>query len=122
MMTIVEDLEDDARLAMASGTTVGEIADPALPEQFRAKVLDPKADERVRTAYVNGIWRKPNDALAAKLATVLGSQNPGTVKLAAALAVGYAGSPTNDDALIRLLDDPNARRYAAIAGVLGGGD
>jgi HEAT repeat protein len=108
---------------MAAGNTLGQIADPALQEQLLAKVLDPKADERVRTAYVNGLWRKPNEALSAKLVTLIGTQAaPGTVKLAAALAVGYTGSPANDAALIKLLEDPNSRRYAAIAATLGGGE
>ncbi|HKP57794.1 MAG TPA: HEAT repeat domain-containing protein [Polyangiales bacterium] len=122
LMTIVEDPDDDYRLAAAAGAALGQMADPALQDALLAKVLDPKADERVRTSYVNGLWRKPNEALAGKLAALLGSQNPGTVKLAAALAVGYAGSPTTDETLIKLLDDQNARRFAAIAGTLGGGE
>jgi HEAT repeat protein len=122
LMTIVEDLEDDGRLAMAAGSALGQMADAPLQEAMLAKVIDPKSDERVRTAYVNGLWRKPNEALAAKLTALLGSQNPGTVKLAAALAVGYAGSPANDEALLKLLDDQTARRYAAIAATLGGGE
>jgi HEAT repeat protein len=123
LMIIVEDPQDDGRLAMAAGAALGQMADPALQEAMLAKVLDPKSEERVRTAYVNGLWRKPNEALSAKLVTLLGSaQTPGTVKLAAALAVGYSGNPSNDAALIKLLDDPNARRYAAIAATLGGGE
>lgn len=123
LMIIVEDPQDDGRLAMAAGAALGQMADPALQEALLAKVLDPKSEERVRTSYVNGLWRKPNEALSAKLVTLLGNaQAPGTVKLAAALAVGYAGSPANDDALIKLLGDPNARRYASIASTLGGGE
>jgi HEAT repeat protein len=122
LVAIVEDLEDDARLAFAAGTALGLMADPPLQEAMLAKIIDPKVDERIRTAYVNGIWRKPNEALAPKLVTLLSGQNPGSIKLAAALAVGYAGNPATDDALIKLLDDPNSRRYAAIAGTLGGGE
>jgi HEAT repeat protein len=123
LMIIVEDPQDDGRLAMAAGAALGQMADPALQEAMLAKVLDPKSEERVRTAYVNGLWRKPNEALSAKLVPLLGSaQTPGTVKLAAALAVGYSGNPSNDAALIKLLDDPNARRFAAIAATLGGGE
>ena len=122
LVTVVEDLEDDVRLAMAAGVALGQIADPALQEQMFAKVADPKADERIRTAYVNGLWRKPNPTLAPKLLSVLTSQAPGGVKLAAALAIGYSGSPAADDGLLKLLDDPNARRYAAVAAVLGGNE
>jgi HEAT repeat protein len=123
MMIIVEDPVDDMRLGMAAGAALGQMADPALQEAMLAKVLDPKSEERVRMAYVNGLWRKPNEALSAKLVTLIGTQaTPGTVKLAAALAVGYTGSPSNDAALIKLLEDPNSRRYAAIAATLGGGE
>jgi HEAT repeat protein len=122
LMTIIEDPDDDARLAMAAGASLGQMADPALQEQMFAKVADSKADERVRTAYVNGLWRKPNPTLAPKLLSLLTSDAPGGVKLAAALAIGYSGSPAADDGLLKLLDDPNARRYAAVAAVLGGND
>jgi HEAT repeat protein len=120
---IIEDPEDDARLAMAGGATLGIIADPATQELMLNKISDPKLDERIRTAYVNGLWRKPNPALAPKLLPLLASTTtPGGVKLAAALAIGYSGNPATDDGLIKLLDDPNARRYAAIATVLGGSE
>ncbi|HET8933543.1 MAG TPA: HEAT repeat domain-containing protein [Polyangiales bacterium] len=122
LMTIVEDLEDDARLAMVAGAALGQMADPALQELMFAKVSDPKADERIRTAYVNGLWRKPNPTLAPKLLTLLTGNAPGAVKLQAALAIGYSGSPAADDGLLKLLDDPNARRYAAVAAVLGGNE
>jgi len=122
LMAIIEDPQDDVRLAMASGASLGQMADPALQEQMFAKVSDPKADERVRTAYVNGLWRKPNPTLAPKLLSLLSGNTPGGVKLAAALAIGYSGSPAAEEGLLKLLDDPNARRYAAIAAVLGGGE
>jgi hypothetical protein len=98
------------------------MADPALQEAMLAKVGEAKADERVRSAYVNGLWRKPNEALSTKVVPLMTGQNPGGVKLAGALAVGYAGNPANDPALLKLLDEPEARRYAAIAATLGGGE
>ena len=120
---IIEDPEDDLRLAMASGATLGQIADPATQELMINKISDPKLEERVRTAYVNGLWRKPNPTLSPKLLPLLATPTtPGGVKLAAALAIGYSGNPATDDGLIKLLDDPNARRYAAIATVLGGSE
>jgi HEAT repeat protein len=123
MMIIIEDPQDDGRLAMVAGAALGQMADPALQEQMFAKVSDPKAEERVRTAYVNGLWRKPNPTLAPKLLSLLSnSAVPGGVKLQAALAIGYSGSPAADDGLNKLLDDPNARRYAAVAAVLGGNE
>jgi hypothetical protein len=57
-----------------------------------------------------------------QLVPLLSGETPGAIKTAAALAIGYAGSPTTDANLISLLDDPQARRYAAMAGVLGGSE
>jgi HEAT repeat protein len=122
LITIIEDPDDDARLGMAAGSTLGQIADPALQEQMLAKISDSKLEERVRSAYVNGLWRKPNPTLAPKLLALLSGPAPGGVKLAAALAIGYSGNAATDDGLLKLLDDPNARRYAAIAATLGGSD
>ncbi|HEX4354328.1 MAG TPA: HEAT repeat domain-containing protein [Polyangiales bacterium] len=122
MVTIIEDPQDDARLGMAAGAALGQIADESVQEMMVGKVADPKLEERVRTAYVNGIWRKPNPNLAPKLLVLFSGPTPGGVKLAAALAIGYSGSPATDDALLKLLVDPNNRRYAAIAGTLGGSD
>jgi hypothetical protein len=69
------------------------------------------------------LWHKSNVELSTHLLPLLSRANtPGGLKLSAALAVGYAGNPANDDALVRLLDDPNARPYAALAVLLGGND
>jgi HEAT repeat protein len=122
MVTIIEDPQDDGRLGMAAGSAMGQIADPATQEMMLAKVADPKLEERVRTAYVNGLWRKPNPTLAPKLIALFSGNTPGGVKLAAALAIGYSGSPATDDAILKLLEDANLRRYAAIAAVLGGNE
>ncbi len=123
LMTIVEDPDDDARLGAAAGAALGQMADASLYPQLLAKINDPKLDERFRMAYVGGLWRKPNAELATKLMPLLSSAAaPGGVKMSAALAIGYAGNPANDEDLIKLLDDPNARRFAAVAVVLGGSE
>jgi HEAT repeat protein len=122
LMTIVEDSQDDGRLSLAAGAALGRTADAAVQEIMLTKASDTKLNERVRTAYVNGLWRKPNPDLAPKLIPLLTSNSPGGVKLAAALAIGYSGNPATDASLLQLLDNPEARRYAAIAAVLGGND
>jgi hypothetical protein len=86
------------------------------------KINDTKLDERIRAAYVGGLWRKPSAELSTKLVPLLTGATPDGIKRAAALAIGYAGNPANDEALLKLLDDPNARRYAAIAVTLGGSE
>ena len=122
LMAIIDDPQDDQRLAMAAGAALGQMADPQLQDAMFAKVSDTKLEERMRAAYVNGLWRKPNPTLAPKLLSLFTTNTPGGVKLAAALAIGYSGNPAAEEGLLKLLDDPNARRYAAVAAVLGGGE
>ncbi|HEX7479853.1 MAG TPA: HEAT repeat domain-containing protein [Polyangiales bacterium] len=123
LVTIVEDPDDDARLGGAAGAALGQMADASVYAMLLSKITDAKLDERVRMAYVSGLWRKPNAEISTKLVPLLSSTNtPGTIKLSAALAIGYAGNPANDEDLIKLLDDTNARRYAAVAVVLGGSE
>jgi hypothetical protein len=86
------------------------------------KIMDTKLEERIRADYASGLWRKPNPDVASQLLGLLQGDTPAAIKTAAALAIGYAGSPANDAKLIALLDDPSARRYAAEAIVLGGSE
>jgi HEAT repeat protein len=120
IVTIIEDPTDDFRLGDMAGSVLGQIADEGVYQLILQKVLDTKLDERIRTAYALGLWRKPNPAVSAQLLPLLTGDTPGGIKTAAALAIGYAGSPENDEKLMALLDDPNARRYASFAVVLGG--
>ena len=120
LMTIIEDDVDDPRLRVKAGQTLGDIADDEIFAAILQKIGDANLDEESRVAYVQGLWRKPNPALSQQLIPVLASEAAGTIKAAVGLAIGYAGNPANDTQLIGLLDDPNARRYAAFAVTLGG--
>lgn len=119
---IIEDPADDFRLGEFAGSVLGHIADQGVYELILSKVNDANLDERIRTSYALGLWRKPNAEISAQLLPLLQGDTPGGIKTAAALAIGYAGAPANDAKLIELLDDPNARRYAAYAVVLGGSE
>lgn len=120
LQIIVEDPDDDPRLSAAAGATLGEIADDAVYEAMLAKILDTSVEERIRANYVQGLWRRPNPAVSTRLMPLFTQATPGTIKTAAALAIGYAGNPANDAGLMQLLDNPTERRYAAIATTLGG--
>jgi len=119
---IIEDPEDDFRLGEVAGSTLGLIADASIYPTILAKIGDAKLDERIRTDYALSLWRKPNQELSTQLLPLLSGDTPSGVKMAAALAIGYAGNPANDAQLMTLLDDQNARRYAAFAIVLGGSE
>lgn len=122
LVEIIEDPLDDFRLGEVAGAALGQIADEAVYQLMLQKIMDTKLDERIRTDYALGLWRKPNAEIAVQLPPLLEGDTPAAVKTAAALAIGYAGNPANDAKLIALLDDPNARRYAAMAVLLGGNE
>jgi HEAT repeat protein len=122
LSTIIEDPADDFRLGEFAGSALGQIADESVYQLLLQKIQDKALDERIRTAYALGLWRKPNPDVAAQLPPLLQGDTPGTIKQAAALAIGYAGAPANDAQLLALLDDPNARRYTAFAVALGGNE
>jgi HEAT repeat protein len=122
LVTIIEDPEDDFRLSAEAGATLGQLADAETYALMVQKVLDAKLTENIRVYYAQGLWRKPSPEVAAQLIPLLTGETPGAIKTAAALAIGYAGSPATDANLIQLLDDANARRYAAMAVTLGGSE
>lgn len=121
LSTIIEDEEDDPRLRLSAGATLGQIADAELFNMMLEKASSSELPEQARVAYAQGLWRRPNPALGGKLVSLLTTDSPGTLKIATALALGYAGDAATEDALIGLLDNEKARRYAAFALALGAG-
>ena len=104
-----------------AGCVLGQIADEGVYQLMLQKVAGHearRAHPHRRTRWACGASRTPRSST--QLLPLLSGDTPGGIKTAAALAIGYAGSPENDAKLIALLDDPNARRYAAFAVVLGG--
>ncbi|MDH5674530.1 MAG: HEAT repeat domain-containing protein [Myxococcales bacterium] len=119
---IMEDPEDDFRLAAAAGATLGQIADDEVLKMIAAKVLDANLEERIRVNYAQALWKRPNAELSTQLLPLLEGETPTPIKNAAALAIGYAANPANDAKLVALLDNPQTRRFAAVAIALGGSE
>ncbi|MGD8860513.1 MAG: HEAT repeat domain-containing protein [Myxococcales bacterium] len=123
IVAIIENPEDDFRLAAAAGAVLGQIADEEVQKMMVQKILDPNVEERIRVNFAQGLWRKPNPELSTQLLPLLSSPDaPSAIKTTAALAIGYAANPANDAQLMELLDNQEARRYAAMAVVLGGSE
>jgi HEAT repeat protein len=123
IVAIIENPEDDFRLAAAAGAVLGKIADDEVQKMMVQKILDPNVEERIRVNYAQGLWRRPNAELSTQLVPLLSSPDtPAAIKTTAALAIGYAANPANDAQLMELLDNQEARRYAAMAVVLGGSE
>ncbi len=121
LMKIIEDETDDFRLGDAAGIALGQLADEKIYAMILEKIRNTTLNERVRVAYAQGLWVKPNQALAKQLLPLIDGTQPAAVRRVAALAIGYAGDPSNGDQLVGLLENEATRRDAAIAIVLGGG-
>jgi HEAT repeat protein len=122
LIKIVEDDKDDFRLVDAAGEVLGQIADEKLLSTLLEKIKNKALPERVRIAYVQGLWLSPNREFAKQLFPLFGTDTPTEIERAAALALGYAADPANDARLLEMLDPPGTRRSAAVAIVLGGGE
>lgn len=121
LIKVIEDPTDDFRLADAAGIALGQLADDKIYATIIEKIRNTELDERVRVAYAQGLWVKPNNELAKQLLGMINANQPAAIRRVAALAVGYAGDPSNGQQLSTLLESEGTRRDAAIAIVLGGG-
>jgi hypothetical protein len=120
LMTVVEDTMDDYELRGLAAASLGMSAPAEAMQQVITKVQDESLDEGARRYYVQSLWQKPRRELNSGLLDLIASDAPTEIRRAAALAVGYAADPANDDRLLAFLDDDATRREAAFAIVLGG--
>jgi HEAT repeat protein len=120
LATIVEDGTDSVKLRAISGAVLGQIADQKTLADIIAKAKSTALDEATRAFYVQGLWQADAQALSGQLAELLQPSVPAEVRRSAALAMGYAADPANDQLLLDLLRNPEIKRDAAFAVVLGG--
>jgi HEAT repeat protein len=120
LATIIEDGTDSAKLRAIAGAVLGQLADQKALAEIIAKAKTTSLDEATRTFYVQGLWQADAQALSGQLAELLQPSVPAEVRRSAALAMGYAADPANDQLLLDLLKNPEIKRDAAFAVVLGG--
>jgi HEAT repeat protein len=120
LVTIIEDPTDSAKLRAVAGAVLGQIATPEALAQIIAKAKDASLDEGTRTYYVQGLWQADAQTVSSQLVELLQPSVPAEVRRSAALAVGYAADPANDAVLTDLLRNPEVKREAAFAVLLGG--
>lgn len=121
LMTIIEDPQDDVRLRNDAGIALGAIADDAVLAQVLTKIQQTDLDEVARRFYLGALWQRPSRPMSGALLDLI--NNPATppdVRRPAAVAVGYAADPANDERLVSMLDGDPTRNAAAIAIALGG--
>jgi HEAT repeat protein len=120
LATIVEDQGDSAKLRAIAGQVLGQIADQATLGEIIGKAKNQALDEATRTYYVQGLWMADAQSLSGQLTELLQPSVPGDIRRSAALAIGYAADPANDQLLLDLLRNPDVKREAAFAVILGG--
>ena len=123
LMTIIEDPQDDIRLRNDAGLALGAIATDEIVETVITKIQQTDLDEAARRFYLGALWQHPSHEVAGRLMELL--TNPATppdVRHPAAIAIGYAADPANDERLIALLANDQLSFDAAIAICLGGNE
>ncbi|MDB4987379.1 MAG: repeat protein [Myxococcaceae bacterium] len=122
LMTLIEDGTDSAKLRAIAGTVLGQLADQKAIATIIEKAKNSSLDEATRSYYVQGLWQADAQALSGQLAELLQPSQPAEVRRSAALAMGYAADPANDQLLLDMLKNPALKREAAFAIVLGGNE
>jgi HEAT repeat protein len=120
LMTLIEDGADSGKLRATAGAVLGQIADQKTLATVIEKAKNSALDEATRTFYVQGLWQADAQAMSGQLAELLQPSQPAEVRRSAALAMGYAADPANDQLLLDMLKNPALKREAAFAIVLGG--
>jgi HEAT repeat protein len=120
LMTLIEDGADSAKLRAIAGSVLGQLADQQTLATIIAKAKNSALDEATRTFYVQGLWQADAQAVSGQLTDLLQPSQPAEVRRSAALAIGYAADPANDQLLLDMVKNPALKREAAFAIVLGG--
>jgi len=120
LMTLIEDPADSAKLRAISGSVLGQLADEKTLVAIVAKAKNPALDEATRTYYVQGLWQADAQTMSGQLSELLQPSQPAEVRRSAALAMGYAADPANDQLLLDMVKNPALKREASFAIVLGG--
>lgn len=120
LMTLIEDPADSAKLRAVAGSVLGQLADQKTLATIITKAKNSALDETTRVNYVQGLWQADAQALSGQLAELLQPSQPPEVRRSAALALGYAADPANDQLLLDMLKNPELKREAAFAILLGG--
>ncbi|MEM9073314.1 MAG: HEAT repeat domain-containing protein, partial [Myxococcota bacterium] len=123
LMKVVEDDLDDYELRSMAAAAIGQLGDADTIQTVIGKIGDSSVSEAGRRYYVQALWQRPHREINSQLLDLIGSSDAEPdIRRAAALAVGYAADPAADERLVSLMEDEQARRHAAFAVLLGGGE
>ncbi len=122
LMEIVMDTQDDQELRKEAAVSLSYVSDETTMAAIIEKLSDESIDIVARAALVRGLWLNPTpEAVQAMLGILEGSGSYELVK-PAAIVVGEAADPANQERLVKLLDhaDEHRQRAAIFALMLGG--
>jgi HEAT repeat protein len=122
LLALALDVNDDAELRNEAGLSYAYCADDTGIEVALQKIADDSIDMHARVALAMGLRVRPTPAVQAAMLALL--EGPGNTELvkAAAMALGEAANPENDERVAKLFGSPdeNRQRAAAFITLLGG--
>jgi HEAT repeat protein len=123
LMEIVLDVKDDQELRKEAAISLAYCSDDEVMNAIIEKLSDESIDIVARAALVQGLWLKPNAAAVEAMFKIL--EGSGTYELVkpAAIVIGEAADPANQERLVKLLGHSDEHRVrAAIFALMLGGD
>jgi HEAT repeat protein len=122
LMEILLDPKDDQELRKEAAVTLTYCADETTMNAIIEKIRDESIDAVARAALVRGLWMNPNKAAIDAMFAILEGTGSFELVKPAAIAIGEAADPANQDRLVKLLDssDEHRQRAAVFALMLGG--
>jgi hypothetical protein len=123
LMKIVLDAKDDQELRREAASSLAFCADDAVMEKIVENVRDGELDIVARAALIQGLWLNPSDKATNSMLEILEGQGNYELVRPAAIVVGEAANPANNERLQNLLDHADEHRQrAAVLAILLGGD
>lgn len=122
LMEIVLDPQDDQELRKEAAITLTYCADDAVMNSIIEKIKDESIDAVARAALVRGLWMNPSKAAIDAMFAILEGTGSFELVKPAAIVIGEAADPANQERLVKLLDseDEHRQRAAVFALMLGG--
>ncbi|MDJ0764242.1 MAG: HEAT repeat domain-containing protein [Myxococcota bacterium] len=122
LMNIVLDPDDDQELRREAAESLAYCADEAVMDKILETIRDDSIDVVARAALIQGLWFNPTEKATTAMFEILEGQGAFEFVKPAAIVVGEAANPANDERLNKLLDhgDEHRARAAIFAIMLGG--
>ena len=121
-MEIVLDPKDDQELRKEAAVSLAYVAEEEVMGSILEKLVDDSIDIVARAALMRGLYFNPTPAAVDAMFTILEGSGSFQLVKPAAIGIGEAADPGNQERLIKLLghEDEHRQRAAVFALMLGG--